>query len=474
MRKTLSSLFKSNARVIYVKNFRKGFLRWNKLSDKSFEHSFSCLNTPEVYPRFPVILQSNGLPWDIGNSYLVGQLDKPNLSELSTLTDRATHLKFYLQYLEDTEQHYLDLPRQYSERVTQKFKLFVKNVLDTCDFSAEHLNNILSTVSHFYTNILYDSLVDEKDFTNEPFTAFQKTVMFTNNVGLNRSFQIKTNDLRIRSSRSQYAQPGMLRDGGRLRPLSVAEQQEIQLRFVNGFASIELELMIKVALETGARQQTVCTLSIRCIRAAFDELEVNPSQQVVTINAGHRFDADTKGGRLNRLIFQRQLISELIVYIDSERAERRRLNKNNFYSDSDDNYVFLTRDGNPYYTAQREVVHRQAPSKKWNISAPPMVPKSGQSLRTELTRFIQRIQNSNPDFKDFRFHDLRATMGMNLVRLLRHQKLPESRIFDHVRQRLNHRDLKVTEAYLNFDSELSEFNEIQEAFGESMFSAKPE
>jgi integrase len=413
----------------------------------------------------PVILQSNGLPWDIGNAYLLGQLERPNLSNMRTLTARATHLKYYLQYLEDTGQHFLDLPKLYYERAPQKFKVFMKQILDSRDFSAEHINNILSTVAHFYTNIRYESLVTEESLENKPFIPIKKMIMTTNHVGLVRNIQVITNDLRIKSSRSPDSSLGKLRDGGSLRPLTEEEQQAVSDGFRESFASMELELMIRIALETGARQQTVCTLSIGCIKNASRKLEQDFSLSVVIINGGQRYKADTKGGRLNRLIFRRELINDLMLYIDGERSEKRRLNDNSFYGDTDDNYLFLTRDGNPYYTAQREVVDRQDPKAVWSINAPLMVPKSGQSLRNELSRFVVRIQKNNPHFNTFTFHDLRATMGMNVVRAMRKEAYPDSKIFDHVRQRLNHSNFKTTEAYLNFDSELAEFNEIQEAFG---------
>lgn len=439
---------------------------WSKVEDDhKYEYHFSRLEGVGYFPKMPVILQSDGLPWDIGNAYLLGQLEKPSLSNMKTLTARATHLKYYLQYLEDTGQHFLDLPKKYYERAPQKFSVFMKQSLNNNDFSAEHINNILSTVAHFYTNIRYESLVTEVSLKNEPFTPIRKTIMTANRVGLVRSVQTITNDLRIKSSRRPIPQHGKLRDGGSLRPLMPVEQKIIGEGFRKNYASIELELMIRVALETGARQQTVCTLSIGCIKEAFEELESSSFIDNVVIKTGQRYKADTKGGRPNNLIFRRELINNLITYIYCERAEKRRSRKNSFYSETDENYVFLTRDGNPYLTAQREIGDRQDPMAAWNINAPLMVPKNGQSLRNELGRFIARIQKDEPDFKIFSFHDLRATMGMNVVRLLRGKGYPDSKIFDHVRQRLNHSDIKTTELYLNFDAELTEFNYIQEEFG---------
>ncbi|MGV3002787.1 tyrosine-type recombinase/integrase [Vibrio sp. E150_018] len=469
MKNTLNDLFKSTARVIHLGHFYKGWLMWEAGEEiDEYEYRFSQIESSGYFPKMPVILQSNGLPWDIGNAYLLGQLEKPNLSNMRTLTARAIHLKYYLQYLEDTGQHFLDLPKLYYERAPQKFRLFMIQALNNHDFSAESINNVLSTVAHFYKNIRYESLVTEASLDNQPFTKIRKSIMATNRVGLVRSTQVITNDLRIKSSRNHNSPIGKLRDGGRLRPLTGEEQQIMFDSFRKNYASVELELMIRVALETGARQQTVCTLSIGCIKKAYSELVTTPSMSYVVINGGQRYKADTKGSRLNRLIFRRELIYDLMAYIDCERAEDRRRNDNSFYGDTDDNYVFLTRGGNPYYTAQRELLARQDPKASWNIKASMMVPKNGQSLRNELKRFICRIQKAEPNFKVFTFHDLRATMGMNIVRHMRAKGYSDSKIFDHVRQRLNHSNFKTTEGYLNFDSELSEFNDIQEAFGEMM------
>lgn len=469
MKATLNDLFKSKARVIHLSHFYKGWLMWEtNEANAEYRYRFSTLEGCGYFPKMPVILQSNGLPWDIGNAYLCGQLEKPNLSSMRTLTARATHLKYYLQFLEDTDQHFLDVPKLYYERAPQKFRQFMSKALDSNDFSAESINNILSTVAHFYNNIRFESLVTEACLENQPYTEISKSIMTTNRLGLVRSTQVISNDLKIRSSRNHNPTIGKLRDGGSLRPLNLQELKSIFDGFKKNYASVELELMIRVALETGARQQTVCTLSIDCINKAYSQLEENPSMTNVVVNAGQRYKADTKGSRLNRLIFSRDLICRLIVYIECERAEKRRLHGNSFYGDTGDNYVFLTRSGNPYYTAQREVLDRQDSNMNWNLKAPLLVPKNGQSLRNELGRFITRIQKSEPSFKVFTFHDLRATMGMNLVRSMRANDFSDSKIFDHVRQRLNHRNFKTTEGYLNFDVEVSEFNEIQEAFGDMM------
>ena len=106
----LNTLFNSSARIIYLSSFHKQEISWIK-EDNEFKYHFSPPRHNYHYPKMPVILQSNGLPWDIGNAYLLGQLSNPTLSSMKTLVSRAIHLKYYLQYLEDTNQHFLDLPK---------------------------------------------------------------------------------------------------------------------------------------------------------------------------------------------------------------------------------------------------------------------------------------------------------------------------------------------------------------------------
>lgn len=466
MRPSLKDLFNSDAKVIYLSRFKLQKVNWSKTTYIStYAYSFSSSSRSDYLFKMPVIIQSDGLPWKIGNLYLIGQLDNPSLSNMKTLSARAIHLKYYLQYLEHTNQHFLDLPKQYQERVPRKFRSFLQSVIEQHDFSAQYINTILSSVAHFYNYIQNQALIPLSDIENKPFTERIISIAINNDVGLTRRISVMANDLKLKSSRKPIPSLGKLRDGGSLRPLSLEEQQIIFKAFDDDYASIELELMMRIALETGARQQSVCTLSITCIKTALNYLERHSKSEHAVINTGYRYRTDSKGGRLNRLIFSRNLIYDLATYIDCERAEYRRKNINSFYAETEDNYIFLTRTGNPYLTAERELIDRNHSKPIWNTKAPVMIPKNGQSLRNELEKFVNKVQKLEPNLQNFSFHDLRATYGMNIVRNLRAKGYPDSKIFDHVRQRLNHRSLTTTEAYLKFDSEVKEFNDIQDTFG---------
>ncbi len=466
LKSSVNALFKSKAKVIYLNSFYLADLKWsvNSLVDGSSEYELNFLKNNKIYPKMPVILQSNSLPWDIGNAYLISLLSQPSLPNLKTISSKALCLKYYLQYLEDTDQHFLDLPTKYYERVPQKFKRFLSESIESNGFSIAYINNILSTVVDFYIQIEHHGLLPKSSIKNKAFTQIDKKIMVENRVGLLRDINVSTSDLRIRGGRKSEVEIGKIRDGGNLRPLTYEEQRIVFDGFEQNLASIELELMIRIALETGARQQTICTLSIGCIEKANDDLDDKPESHSVVIHTGYRYPSDTKGGRYNRLVFSRKLIEDLMNYIYCSRAERRRAQSTSFYGDSQDNYVFLTRSGNPYFSAQREIIARQNIQDEDSQLKAFMAIKSGQSLRTELIRFIERLKKTNDSLGDFTFHDLRATSGMNIVRNLREKGYPDPKIFDYVRQHLNHTNVATTEKYLSFDSEIDEFNDIQDSF----------
>ena len=101
---SLNDLFKSKAKVVYLNSFYLADLIWSSrdVGDGCSEYDLHFSKKSETYPKMPVILQSNSLPWDIGNTYLLSLLTQPSLPNLKTISSKAICLKYYLQYLEDT------------------------------------------------------------------------------------------------------------------------------------------------------------------------------------------------------------------------------------------------------------------------------------------------------------------------------------------------------------------------------------
>lgn len=173
---SLNDLFKSKAKVIYLNSFYLANLKWsaNLAVDGSNEYELNFLKNEKRYPKMPVILQSNSLPWDIGNVYLMSLLSQPSLFNLKTISSKALCLKYYLQYFEDNNQHFLDLPIKYYDRVLEKFKRFLIETIDAHGFNVSYINNILSTVVDFYTQIEQHGLLPKSSITNKAFTRIDK------------------------------------------------------------------------------------------------------------------------------------------------------------------------------------------------------------------------------------------------------------------------------------------------------------
>jgi integrase len=214
---------------------------------------------------------------------------------------------------------------------------------------------------------------------------------------------------------------------------------------------------------TGARIQTVGTLRIETLRSA---QKTSDGDYVVRVGTGTK--VDTKKGRIHRLIIPRTLYQTLLTYIDSPSAKRRR--KKSYYGDFDNNYIFLTRTGTPYYTSKIEKQERRNPDYHRKVGvetgAKGVSPNSGEAIRKYIGEvLLPNIRKKDPNFPNFSFHDLRATFGMNLLEtLLRYidehnarekQKGSDNFIgtqwaIEQVQERMGHANINTTIGYLNY------------------------
>ena len=109
-----------------------------------------------------------------------------------------------------------------------------------------------------------------------------------------------------------------------------------------------------------------------------------------------------------------------------------------------DQYLFLTRTGNPYYVAEED-------SELFGYSN-----ERGSAIRQFAARILQEIVKANQAFK-YQFHDLRATFGMNLIednmKLIDKGDMSQPQLLDLVRRRLNHSSVDVSMRYLRFRSD---------------------
>jgi hypothetical protein len=195
-----------------------------------------------------------------------------------------------------------------------------------------------------------------------------------------------------------------------------------------------------VAIFTGAREQTVLTL--RC--GSFLKAASEHGEWPFKLPCGPGTGVDTKRNVRGFLVVPRELYEKLHVYAVSEQAVRRRFKSR--LGEDPTNYLFLTNRGKPYYNAIDEL------RIDFDQSSPgPRFPRTGQNLREFIAKHvIPAMRKKRPDFK-YKFHDLRATFGMNWVDSNSGgNKQNFMWLRDQLRKLMWHRQAATTDLYLNY------------------------
>jgi Trp operon repressor len=431
---------------------------------------------------FPILFMGNGEPWDLGNLFLMwkmsvmAQLDPPNVQTLHTY---ANHLLLYRRWIEHNQAegnalHELHFPEDRHERVTYRYRRYLLRQIRKTPppISIGVAKARMSTVVSFYRGLIDGRIVEESRIENPAYESKIAGIPIVTALGLKRVMEVETTDLSIRKP-SRESEPGFLSDGGKLRPLSFSEQKIIS-NALSEYGNRVFELIMRTALTTGARKQTVCTLRVKHIR---ELLEKNKSKNELKlkIGAGTSVDVKTKGNnKFYRLHVPRQVAEMLIEYADSQDAIARR--RKSFYGDVDDNYLFLTEDGSPYYTSNAEVRDRQNPAFSTRISMKDRVNfsiKTGKAVNNLLGRLIKSIQLKHEDFSKFQFHDTRATYGMNFVRYYLSKGISPDAIVEQLRIRMGHNNIQTTYGYLSYDKENELISALDDAYDAYLFALSP-
>ncbi len=452
---------KPNAQIVVIPDFRLfelGFIENIDVIDYTFldTNDFQIIN-------FPVILQSDGTPWDIANLYILKKIETEYIGRINMKTYRGItdDLLDYLRFMEDNKLHYLSLPQHERLRVTYRYRAFLNSLFRKGKIKASTAKQRMNRVVNFYRSIIEWKLVDSKELVNQPFEDIEGTILTLDNKGFGRKLRTQSHNLAIKAAKKNH-NPEYILDGGELRPLTLEEQTKILIALRNS-RNREMQLIFYFALFTGARIQTCCTLRIKDLDRELD------SEGYLRLRIGSGTEIDSKADKPITLKVPGWLVSDLKIYADSPKAMRHR--KRSYYGDTKENYLFLTNRGQPYYTSKLEMddwQHSMSNSKavEGNKSISFRV-HDGATVRVFLKGLITKIQTENPDFTSFRFHDLRATFGMNLLETLlanlgENQNSQAALI--EVKERMGHSSIETTALYLDYHGHNNERIAVQDAF----------
>jgi len=392
----------------------------------------------QCYYHYPFVIDGDGSLWGAANRYLLSYLEGADPAKYRTLESAAGDLRSYRQWTLDNDIDYLYIPKRRRARPTYRYCYYLHEQLLKGTIKINTAKRKMSSVQRLYQWHVLNGM----DFDYSLWIEGDVRVNYKDNQGCSQSKNVKTTDLirSFKTAKNSSDYDEFIDDGGKLRPLPKKEQTAL-IDSLCRVANIEMFLSFMFALVTGARLLTVFTLRM----GIFFKVRLKNMKEV-KLNIGLGTLVDNKNDKQMVLHVPGWLYDRIHIYLKSDRYKNRVTKSLHVYEDEGQQYVFLTRNGRPYYMSEYDP-----------FSSLYRNPARGNAV----TQFIR--QQLKPDLLahgfDFTliFHYLRATFGMNLLE----EKLNEQGAYDankpevfqvlmFIRERMGHSSLTTTEGYLNY------------------------
>ncbi|MGG5288648.1 tyrosine-type recombinase/integrase [Pseudomonas shirazensis] len=415
----------------------------------------------EILYNFPILLDNQGQPWDIANLYLIHRYHHTLNYNHRTYASIADHLLDYRRFLDSEDIDYLHFPKLKQLKSTYRFKKHIEGEIDSGRMTLDTGKKRMSGIHRFYKNILKFKLIDPDLIVEAPYEEVIRYIETTTDFGLKTFITVSSSDLALQGSKA-LPDPDFIYDDGKTKPLTMQDQMVLLEALKK--CDRAYQLLFYLAIFTGARLQTLSTIRICDLNRQLD-YEGN-----LRLPVGAGTGIDTKKKARMTIIIPGWLVDELKIYIQCSVAQGRR--ESSYYGDSESNYIFLTSKGTPFYTSKQEMKERLTGDTTSTNFGQPYSHTEGEAVRQFLQTLIRDIQKTSPDFERFKFHDLRATFGMNLLEdeLDRPDRKPITAILELVQQRMGHRNKEITLQYLNYRSRIEWKNHVQDQFESKLFS----
>ena len=394
-----------------------------------------------IYRHFPLVMDPDGSLWRDAGRYLLGRLDGVAPVSHRTLESIAGDLAHFRRWLLEEEVDYLSAHRRPRLRPTYRYCAYLHDQIRESHIQPGTAKRRMSSVQGFYRWLERDG----RKFEFPLWIENDASLRYSDSRGFLRSKAVKSTDLTrsFRSIKGSAEYGEYIQDGGKLRPLPKDEQVAV-VEALQKIGNTEMLLSFLLALTTGARLQTVFTLR----RSNFAD---EPRQNAVAcrIKVGRGTLVDTKYGKQMVILVPVWLYRKVQVYMRSPRCLSRVRDAFNNCEPANNQYLFLTRTGRPYYLAQCDALASE-------YRSPPRGNSVTQFIRQQLTPWLRKEGFGT----DVRFHDLRATYGMNLLEASLNERgsdltnpAGDPEIFEilmRIRERMGHSSLATTERYLKY------------------------
>ncbi|HWW06353.1 site-specific integrase [Collimonas sp.] len=410
---------------------------------------------PIEFHQYPVILCGDGTPWAEANLWILACLEDQVNPNILSFHSTSEDLTAYARYIEEYNIDWLNFPSQKLARPTYRFNGHLKHLIQNQEIAASTAKRRMGVVIRFY-----GWLISENVFVPE-YPAWKDGDRFVNFAGHHGERvvgKVKTTDVSIRAQKQDNPYDDCINDDGKLRPMPQNEQEWLMDALIS-LGNTEMTLIHLFGLVTGARIQTILTFRVR------DVLRENGEslQNFLRYPVGPGTGIDTKYNKQLVLHIPVWFYEMLRTYALSERAKKRRLRA--IGGDTENQYVFLSIRGAPLYVAKSDRTHAEATALRHS--------KVGQGVRQYITDYIIPFirRKYHPRFH-YKFHDTRATFGMNLVddrlKLVEEKKATLKEVMDFVQARMGHNSVVTTELYLSFRSRLRMVHAVQDGWEEKL------
>jgi hypothetical protein len=419
------------------------------------------------YNLFPVVLDRRSVPWVHGTLFIMSQLEGETQPVMTTFHARADDLGAFKEWLDsqdDPGELLFCFPKPKLRRVTYRYRGVLQQQIQAREISATTAKRRMGTVISFYKWLIQNNHFAPEYPTWEE-REFQ--LSFRTADGLRLSKTVISTDLRIPAPKAENNFDGTIQDGGKLRPLTGKEQDWL-MEAAEAKGNSECLLLQLFMLGTGARIESACTLRARhfCDKTPHYSKSLTGDGEVFRLNAGPGTGIETKNNTRGTFQVPRALYELLHIYSLSKRAELRRGRYVAKHGEPPDTYLFLTKQGSPYYISKEE-------SRRFDPDFDRRYVKNGQPIRQFIKdHAIPYVQERYDRSFSYRPHDLRASYGMNVTEELMKQvergeiTLHKARL--RVRDLMWHKSSATTDLYLDYKKNIDVVYTAINGYGEHL------